>query len=163
MPVAMAQDSAEEEVLLKAAYLYNFAKFTRWPEDAMGEPGAPLSLCIAGGDDLADVLERLRGKLVKGRPLSIQTIKDGRALRGCQMLYVAVSEQQRYPDLVKSARGQPVLTVSELPGFSDSGGIIEIFREHERIRFIINLGVARRAGLEISPNLLKLAVQVDQE
>jgi len=79
------------------------------------------------------------------------------------MLYVAVSEQQRYPDLVKSARGQPVLTVSELPGFSDSGGIIEIFREHERIRFIINLGVARRAGLEISPNLLKLAVQVDQE
>ncbi|MDD4882548.1 MAG: YfiR family protein [Gallionellaceae bacterium] len=160
--VAMAQDSAEDELLLKAAFIYNFAKFTLWPEDAMGEAGTPFSLCIAGEDDLADALARLSGNQVKGRPLSILAVREARLPGRCQMLYVAASQQRGYPDLLRSLHGRPILTVSELPRFASSGGVIELYREHERVRFIINLGIARGAGLEISPSLLRLAAEVYQ-
>ena len=159
---AVAQDSAEEERLLKAAFIYNFAKFTLWPEDAMGEAGAPFSLCIAGEDDLVDALVRLGGSQVKGRPLRILSVKEARVPGRCQMLFVAASEQRSYSDLLRSLRGRAILTVSELPRFASSGGVIELYRDHERIRFVINLGIARAAGLEISPSLLRLAAEVNQ-
>jgi len=162
-PVAMAEDGSDDENLLKAAFIYNFALFTHWPENAPEEKGAPLSLCIAGEDDLAIALGRLRGKLVQGRPLTIQTLKDVRVPRNCHMLYVATSEKESYPNLVKAMRARPILTVSELPKFAHAGGVFELYRENGRIRFIINLGVARKAGLEISPKLLNLAVVISAE
>jgi hypothetical protein len=158
MPVAMADDSSDDENLLKAAFIYNFALFTHWPEIAPDAKGASLSLCIAGEDEVVDALVRLRGKTVKGRPLAIQTLKDVQgAAKSCHLLYVASTEKKNLANLMKLVRGEPVLTISELAKFAYSGGIIELYHENGRIRFIINLGVARKAGLEISPNLLKLA------
>ncbi len=159
----MAEADAEDGLVLKAAFIYNFAKFTHWPEKLPGEQGAPLSLCIAGEDDLADTLGRLKGRLVKGRQLHTQTFKGTQIPGNCHVLYVAASEQKRYRGLVKAVRGQAILTVSELPGFARTGGIVELTRAHGRIRFIINLGLAREAGLEISPRLLALAELVNQE
>jgi hypothetical protein len=159
--VALARDSAVEPQLIKAAFIYNFAKFTRWPERAI-EPGSTaLTLCIAGEDDLSEVLDRLGGKLVKGHSLSVQPYKPG--LRNCNMVYVAASEHKRLPELTKALSNQPVLTISELPGYARSGGIIELFRDDGRIRFIVNLASARTAGLEISPSLLSLATVIGQD
>jgi hypothetical protein len=164
MPVAMADDSSDDEDLLKAAFIYNFALFTHWPDNAPDAKSASLSLCIAGEDELVDALVRLRGKTVKGHPLAIQTLKDAPgAARSCQLLYVASTQKKNLANLMKQVRGQPTLTISELSQFASAGGIIELYRENGRIRFIINLGVAHKAGLEISPNLLKLATVLGAE
>lgn len=163
-PVAIAQESAGDEPLVKAAFIYNFAKFTRWPESALGEPGTPLSLCIAGTDELVPALEQLSGKTVKGHPVDLQALNSGLQVpRTCDILYVATSEQKRHIELVKSIRSQPILTVSELPRFAHAGGIIEFTRESGRIRFIINLDAARAAGLEIHPNLLRLGIKPPEQ
>lgn len=158
---ALAETPAGDDLLLKTAYVYNFAKFVRWPEGAPAGDSA-LSLCVAGSDDLADALVRLRGRLVRGRPLTVQYLNGGQVPRHCQMLYVAASVQPYLADLLQPVRGQPVLTISELPGFARSGGVIELYREGSRLRFIINLGVARAAGLEVQPGLLGLAVVIGQ-
>jgi hypothetical protein len=163
MPIAIAQGSTEDDALLKAAFVYNFAKFTLWPQSALGAQDTPLYLCVAGSDNLATALEQLGDKRVKGHPLSIQSIQGVRVPKNCQMLYVAASEQQQQPDFIKSVHGLPILTISELPEFAYKGGIIQLYREKERIRFIINQGAARNAGLEINPNLLSLAVVIGQE
>lgn len=157
--VAIARDTANDESLLKAAYIYNFAKFTRWPESALGAPGTPLSLCIAGSDELVDVLWKLSTKMIKGRPVILQTV-DGMPTSGnCHMLYVASSEHKTHLDIIHTVRNQPILTISELPRFSNAGGMIELYRKNERLRFFINADAARAAGLEISPSLLKLGVK----
>ena len=159
---AGARNGADEEQLIKAAFVYNFAKFTRWPEGSAEVADTPLTLCIAGDDELAGALGHLAGKIVKGRPLVVQDSKASPA-RHCQMLYVAASEQKRQVDLVRPLHRLPILTVSQLPGFVGAGGMVELFREEGRIRFIINLAATRAAGLEISPNLLNLAVVVGQD
>ncbi|MDD3529993.1 MAG: YfiR family protein [Gallionellaceae bacterium] len=160
-PAAQADVPAGDALLLKTAYVYNFAKFVRWPEGAPASANA-LSLCVAGTDELADALARLRGRLVRGRPLTVQYLNGGQVPKHCQMLYVAASAQARQAELLQSVRGQPVLTISELPGFARAGGVIELYREGTRLHFIINLGVARAAGLEIQPGLLGLAVVIGQ-
>jgi hypothetical protein len=158
MPAAHAQERAEQERLIKAAFVYNIAKFTRWPETPASN--APLTLCLAGEDTLIDALGQLRGKLVKGQPLAVQKLVGNQAPRHCNLLYVAASKQAGQLDLIKSAYGQPTLTISELPEFASAGGMVELYREDGRVRFIINLGSVRSAGLEVSPRLLNLAVVV---
>ncbi|MCW8919173.1 MAG: YfiR family protein [Gammaproteobacteria bacterium] len=151
----------QEERLLKAAFIYNFAKFTRWPRAVQEE--SPLTLCISGTDALVAELERLDGKRVGGAPLAIRLLQEGGDGSGCQLLYVAESERHRQAQILESLRGEPVLTVSCLSGFAPAGGVIELFREEGRVRFIINLRTARESGLELSSRLLRLGVVLGQQ
>jgi len=163
MPVASAQNVAGEEQLLKAVFIFNFAKFTRWPENVWQAQDAPLILCTAGEDALVDALDQLGGKSIQGHPVSMRRLADMPSAGRCHVLYVAGSEQKHVTDIIESVRREPVLTVSELPSFGRRGGIIELYREEERIRFIVNLNAANGAGLEFSSRLLNLAVVVNHD
>ena len=150
----MAASGPEDQHLIKVAYLYNFAKFTTWPEGAINDQ---LNLCVLGEDDLGETLGQLKGKTVKGRPIVVQALPGSRVPKHCHVLYVAASESQRLEGIFKEVRDRPVLTVGEQAKFAELGGIIELERQYARTRFVINLGVARGAGLEINPSLLALA------
>ena len=162
-PVAQAQGVAEEELLLKAAFIYNFAKFTRWPDNSWSDESQPLSLCTVGEDHLTAELERLSGRTIQGRTVALGPQQGSGGWENCQLLYIAHSEKSRYRTLIESLRGKPVLTVSDIHGFGRSGGTIELYRDGEKIRFLINLAVAREAGLEISSRLLSLAEVIGME
>ncbi len=160
---AIAQTNAKDESLLKAAFIYNFAKFTRWPDNTWQEKEAPLSLCTAGRDELIGGLEQLSGKKIKERHVTIVPLKGVQNPVNCHLLYIATSEKNRYKDILSAVQGKPVLTVSELPDFGHSGGIIELYREKDKTRFIINLDAAREAGLVISSRLLNLAEVINNK
>jgi hypothetical protein len=53
-----------------------------------------------------------------------------------------------------------VLTVSDLPEFTQRGGMVQFVSEGDRVRFEVNLATAERAGLILSSELLKVAVNV---
>ena len=163
LPVANAQHADDAERLLKAVFIYNFAKFTRWPEKSGEAEGNSLKMCTVGNDELVDALVQLGGKVIKGRPVTILSIDETQCPGCCHLLYIANSERERRMDLISSVRGEPVLTISETPGFVNAGGIIELYHEQGRVRFIINLAAARSAGLEFSSRLLNLAVVVNRE
>ncbi len=162
-PVVLAQDTAQEERLLKAAFIYNFAKFTRWPAGTWADEQAHINLCLAGTDELIVELERLEGKTVKGRPLTITRWDEGGEAPSCHIVYVATSERERYQQVTETMRDKAVLMVSRIPDFAQSGGTIELFRKEGRVRFIINLDAARHSRLEISSRLLNLAEIVGQK
>lgn len=161
--IAGAQTTTEDERLIKAAFVYNFAKFTRWPENTWAEQSAPLHLCTVGEDELVDELRRLGGQTIQAHPVIIRSLAKAQNPEACHLLYVATSEQKRYKNILKTLRGRPVLTVSEVRHFSRSGGMIELYREQGKTRFIINLRTAREAGLELSARLLSLAVVINEE
>ena len=160
---ALANDRLNDESLLKAAFIFNFAQFTDWPDRAPSVKEETLSLCIAGNDALAQALSGLKGKIIKDRVLVIEKIDQYSSSRHCNLLYIASSEAPTQSAWLKSIAEHPVLSVSELPGFAGNGGIFELYRDRSRVRFIVNLAVARQAGLKISPNLLKLATIVGSE
>lgn len=157
LQAARPLDAAEDEQLLKAVFIYNFAKFTHWPEGTWATAEAPLILCIAGSDELAVALGRLAGEPIAGRSLAVRDYPADGTGEGCNQLYVAASEHKDFVGLLQRAAAHPVLTISQIRGFADRGGMIQLYHDQNRIRFKINLAAVRSSGLDLGARLLDLA------
>jgi YfiR/HmsC-like len=155
------QSSRISEDQVKAAFLYNFAKFVQWPEDSFSSPDSPLRMCTFGGTSLGPALEELaQGKIVAGRRVQVQKPRSLQQARSCQVLFIGYQELPRLQEVLAAVRGASVLVVSESPGFAAHGAMIEFVRESDRLRFEINAKAARDARMNISAKLLSLAKNV---
>jgi hypothetical protein len=153
--------AAIDEYQMKAAFVYNFAKFVEWPADAFNGAGAPLSICILGrnpfGRSLVDTIE---GQAVNGRKLVVVEISDAKQASRCQVVFVSASEQKRLRATLADLSVASTLTIGDVEGFGEAGGIIHLVLEDGRVRFRINEKVAERQRLRISSKLLSLAAEV---
>ncbi|MFB3149051.1 MAG: YfiR family protein [Alphaproteobacteria bacterium] len=148
--------SASREYRIKAAFLYNFAKFTVWPAETFADAKAPLRLCVLGDDPFHGALAVLEGRTVKNRPIVAGRLSSRDPLGQCHLLFVSASEHGRLGTILKSLRGMPVLVVGDTPGFARSGGIIRLEIVGNKVRFEINVGAAQHAKLKIDSRLLRL-------
>ncbi|MES9939209.1 MAG: YfiR family protein [Candidatus Thiodiazotropha sp. 6PLUC2] len=161
---AEAQDEVQNISLLKAVFIYNFAKFTRWPEGQPGGPQNQIILCAIGRDNLSDNLNALDGKALRGRTIKIEYFSEKRnSLKSCNVLYLAHSTPQKTQHILELIRSNSILTISEMPNFINLGGMIKLQTQNDKIRFTINLMATRAAGLEISARLLNLATVINEE
>jgi hypothetical protein len=139
------------EYRVKAAYLFNFAKFVEWPRDAAA---GPLVICAAGRNVFGDVLdETLRGETINGRAVVARVILEPDP--GCHIVFVPRGAMAAA--YVRAAQAAPILTVGESPDFIGLGGIANFILEGANVRFEMNPAAADRAGLRISSRLLRLA------
>ncbi|HUF47428.1 MAG TPA: YfiR family protein [Vicinamibacterales bacterium] len=161
MAPALAQEpESTSDSALKAAFLFNFAKFTEWPALP---PGQPLVLCVVGDQRIADALaEIVRGKTIGDRGLHVPDTTD-LSPEACHVLFVSRSEARALKGIVDALKTRPILTVSDGKGFAQSGGIVEFVIERDQMRFIANPKAATRAGLKLSSRLLGLARIVDED
>ncbi|GAB6039665.1 YfiR family protein [Endothiovibrio diazotrophicus] len=156
---ARAADPSDEANLLKAAFVYNFAKYVHWPERSTRS--GTLHLCLIGHDEIFSSLRRLQGERVHGADVEILPLPDDEPSDECDILFVGVSEQPRLQQRLQAVGDRPMLTISDIPHFAERGGVISLFHEEKKIRFAVNLHAARAAGLRISSRLLNLARIVD--
>ena len=155
-PRARSQSVAEYSV--KLATLYNIAKFVEWPADAFPDPDAPLVICVVGADPFeAEYKEELRKRSAGGRPIDLKSIRSTDDLRACHMAFLSAAERSRVPSIVAGLEGSSTLTVSEIEGFAERGGIINLIVEAKKLHIEINLGAAKQNRLAISARLLQLA------
>ena len=155
-PWASAQDVTEPA--LKAAFIYNFAKFTEWPADVMPRAAEPFVMCVLGDAAVGDALERLvKGRSLAGHSMAVSHVAPAGPQSPCHVLYVSGVTANQAGQLVARHRDVPVLTISDVEGFTDVGGIAQFFFEQGQLRFTIQAGSAKRAHLQISSNLLALA------
>lgn len=158
-----AWGSEFDEYAVKAAYLYNFAKFVEWPPETFATADAPLRICVAGDNPFGDALASLSDKKVANHPVEVRAIPATVNLNPCHIVFISRSEQRRFKALLTKLDRLPILTVSDMGGFALDGGMIGLIEADQRIRFDINLAVTRQANLKLSSQLLKLANIVEQE
>lgn len=152
---AGAATDAASDVAVKAALLFNFAKFAEWPLLAAG---APIDVCISGDDAIAAaVVEIVHGQKLNGHALDVVRPLDSTTWKTCEVLFIAAADTRKSAAGLDAIRTQPVLTVGDGKGFANSGGIVETYLENGRMRFAINLDAVERAGLHLSSRLLGLA------
>jgi hypothetical protein len=154
---ADAQGSVTDEYQVKAAFLYNFAKFVEWPS---GTPGSssPIAICVLGQNPFGRVLEdTVSGKTVDGKTFVVRRISEVKAAALCQILFVSSSERIRYGAILTELRTGHVLTVGESDGFIEEGGIINLKLDSGKVQIQINTNAAEQAGVRISSKLLSLA------
>lgn len=142
---------------LKAAFLFNFAKFAEWPLDALPAE-RKLMLCVVNDPRFAFTLkETVRGHAIDGHELAVASIALDDPLGSCHVAYLAGIDVREMGRLLDSLRGAPILSVSDVDSFAESGGVAQFFVEGGRMRFVVNVKSAERARLRLSSKLLALA------
>ena len=156
---AAAESSAGVgEYQVKAAFLYNFTKFTDWPPRAFASTNVPIVIGIVGEDPFGQTLDDLvRGEVVRGRPLVVKRLRADEDLRSCHVLFISRSEKERLPALLSQLRGFPVLTVGDFNDFAQQGGMVNLLLVNKTVKMEINQAAAEEVGLQMSSKLLKLA------
>ena len=150
-------ESEFHEYQVKAAFLYNFAKFVEWTPGTFKDASTPIRICTIGSDPFGKYLDELRDKNVGARTLEIVRLKGKGELEKCQILFISASEKQNISEILRIVQKKPILTVGEMQGFAQSGGIINLVTIGRKVSLEINLDASQRSGLKISSQLLKLA------
>jgi len=154
---ARADETAE--YTLKAAFLYNFALFTTWPERSVDN----FNLCIYGKDPFNQDFDSLmKKKNINDRKVIIHRINTIDHLNQCQLVFISRSAIGNLTNVIDSLKDKPVLTVADSPGVSEQGVVLNMNVKDDKITFEANLTTAKKAGLNLSSQLLRLATQVQQ-
>jgi hypothetical protein len=147
------------EYRLKAAFVLRFPQFVEWPRAVLDRRPA-IDVCVLRpspfGTALAQLLE---GQNVAGRPFRLHEITQPVQVDDCLVLFASADAPGRSA-ILRRAATQPLLTIGDTPGFLDEGGIVSLRVVGTHIRFEISDVAARRAGLRLSSQLLRLALDV---
>jgi YfiR/HmsC-like len=159
-PGLCEQTSRPSEYQVKTAYLYNFARFVWWPQAATGSNDS-FPICVLGQDPFGRALDAgLAGQTVDRRKVVVRRISNASEAAGCHVLFISASEDGRLKTILAALDKEPILTVSDMPQFSERGGMIQFVLEGDRVRFEVNLPAAEDAGLTLSSELLRVAAAI---
>lgn len=157
---ALGQGSKPTEYQVKAVYIYNFSRFVEWPS----KPGQVVDgfiICVLGQDPFGQSLNNtLANVTIAGKKVAVKRISAPQEAENCRVLFISGSEEKRLKQILEVLNGASVLTVSDMPEFTERGGMMQFVWDGDRVRFEVNLATAEHAGLSLSSELLKVAVNV---
>ena len=156
--VARAESPAPTMHQVQAAFLFNFAKFVTWPDDAFQRSENSLIIGVLGEDPFGAVLEEtVRDKTVMGKKLAVKRFARIQDAVNSHILFLSSSEESQLLPLLKVLEKATVLTVSDMEQFAERGGMVAFTVEDQKVRFNVNVEAVERAGLKMGSQLLKLA------
>lgn len=149
-----------EENEIKAAFIYNFLKFVEWPAASFSENDSKLKICLLEECDLCEKVNLIDGKMAAQRLIVVQQHSKKSNFNECNVLIICSEDEEVVRKHLQRVVNQPVLTIGVGKNFARLGGVIGLFTVAGKVRFSINLKEAEASGLQISSQLLKLAVEV---
>jgi hypothetical protein len=156
--VAGAESPAPTMHQVEAAFLFNFAKFVTWPDDAFQRSGSALIIGVLGEDPFGTVLEEtIRDKTVMGKKLAVKRFVRIHDAMNIHILFLSSSEESQLLPMLKALEKTTVLTVSDMDQFAERGGMVAFTVEDQKVHFNVNVDAVERAGLKMGSQLLKLA------
>ncbi len=155
---ALQAQPRPSEYQVKAAYLFNFGRFVRWPA---GAPPERFTICVLGRDPFGAELDAaVAGVTIDGQRAVARRLDSPQDVGGCRVVFISASEDNQLSQVLETLGRSPVLTVSDMPQFTTRGGMIQFVADANRVRFEVNLTTAESAGLMFSSELLKVAVAI---
>jgi hypothetical protein len=156
--LASPQGAALEEYQVKAAFLFNFAKFVQWPPGSLQSPSDPVNICVFGKDPFDRALENtVANHSIDGHPVIVRPISGAKQVLGCHILFIGAAETSRAAALLKEIGIAGILSVGDSNAPSHNGAVINFRNEGGKVRFEIDVQAAERQNLHISSRLLSLA------
>ena len=161
--IPSAHTQTPSEYAVKAAFVFNFAKFVEWPATAFRNNQSPVTICVVGEDPFGKMLDdTIKGQTVGSRGYAVRRVAQIPRDDSCQIAFLGASEKGRAEQTLGAIKGLPILTVGDRDDMAETGNMIAFLIEENRVRFEINLDIAELAGLKISSRLLKLAKTVHE-
>lgn len=150
-----------EEYQIKAAFLYNFARFVEFPKQSLAPEDKEIVIGIIGDDPFGRILDdTVAGKKVDNRSFVVKRFKSFDEIKSCHVLFISSSEQGNIAEILKKLDALGILAVSDFASLPNDGVMINFVVKSNRVKFEINLNAANKAGIKISSKLLNLAISV---
>jgi len=147
--------------VVKAVYLLNFGRFATWPPIADVTNPTSFTVCVLGSDPLGPTLDStVKGETINGRRVVVKRWETLPNQSGCRILFIGSTEGARLNELLPVLTREAVLTVSDMPRFTERGGMIQFVLEGNKVRFRVNAAAVDQAGLALSSELLRVATSV---
>lgn len=158
LPVFSQTNSLSQEDRIKAAFLYKFCHYIKWPENALGHANEPINITVVGASDIAHELQRVtRGRNINGRSITVEIYTPETIPKQPHLLFIGGMAAEHQPDWLNTLKYQPVLVVTESPNGLDQGSGINFLVDGVRIRFDISLPAIQSHQLQVSSQLLSVA------
>ncbi len=160
-----AGSAGSNEHQRNALYLYNFLLFVDWPDTPV-EDKEIIRVAIAGdGPMLTEFSNLLPKKPGQRRDIVVtRTASVEELVLPCHVLFIGRSQCRMAPRYIEKVQGRPVLTISDIPNFTNMGGMVwfkgtpsEEGKGEPPKRFEINLSAVERSGIRIRSRLLRLS------
>lgn len=157
--IPFSHANATKEETVKAAILYNLARFSEWKSTSLEEENNRFWICATSHDPMIDALNTLEGKLIEGNKVTINILHEpSDNVSNCRILYLSKKVEEKYDLNALTEKG--ILTVGERHEFLSKGGGIAIIRKDNKLGFSINKTVMLKANVIPSSKILKLARDV---
>ena len=145
------------EYRIKAAFIYNFARFTEWQDDS-----SELKICIYGKDPFESNIDGLNGKKAGEKTIRIVRTQLIDEVSTCHIAFLNIKPPERhlFEKALNKIKNAKVLTIADADNVVNFGVMIGLLITDDKVGFEINHTVAKSSGLEISSKLLKLAKEV---
>ncbi len=146
------------EYTVKAAFIYNFARFTQWPDES-----DELLICVYGRDPFGDSIDTLSGKQVQDRTIKVIKTKLIEEVKSCHIVFLNIipPERRLFAGALQAIKGSHVLTIADAKNVVDFGVMIGLKFDNDKIAFDVNHTIAKASDIEISAKLLRLAQEVN--
>ncbi len=145
---------------LRAAFIINFARFTTWPVGANLSPEAEIHFCFFKAANILHIIDTSKTATIKGNVIAAKSIANRSNLADCHLIYIGEAAPYEITKILQATNKLPILSVSNLPGFATSGGMIELYQTDNTLKFSINMQSAEQSKLVFSSQLLKAAESV---
>jgi hypothetical protein len=153
-----ANSAISLEHKVKAAYVFKLLKFIEWQENQEPLPGNNINICIIGSDPVLEAVRLLDSKKAKGRTINVTQKGSLDNMKTCQIVFIARSEKNNIDNILKKLKSRNYLTISDIQGFSSSGGMIELATIDNKVKLIINRSHVNESNLSLSSKLLNIAI-----
>ena len=156
-------NSDSQEYLIKAGFLYKFLFFVEWPTEVIMKSSDSITIGILGRDPFGDAFEPIEGDIIHNRNIVIKHFEKNVSadyLKQCNLIFISSSIKDNTETILQSIKEYPVLTISEVAGFVDQGGMVNFIMKENRVRFEINREAAERVGIKFRSKLLRVAERV---
>lgn len=157
-PAEARSAQSVSEYKIKAAFLYNFLRYTTWPEGALGKEGKPIELVVVGKNPFGTSLDStFDKKKVHGRPVHIRYLSKMPKEPSGHLVFATGLSRAEEDQLLKAFKGKPTMLIGDSKGYAERGSCANFYIKDSKVRFQVNPDEVKRNGLEISSQLLKLA------
>jgi hypothetical protein len=155
---AYEDSTTPPEYAVKAAFIYNFAKYIQWPAASASEAKKPFVIGIIGKDPFGQAIDdAMRGLSMQDRTVVVRRLTGIDDVTACSILFISSTEKNNLQRILDVLRKAPVLTVGDMDQFAERGGMINLTTEENRVRFEINVEAIERVGMKPGSHLLRLA------
>lgn len=159
-PAAPLLAQNDQEYLVKAAFIYKFVLFAEWPGDKAVGHRSSLDICVIGDSPLLKTASVFKQASNSKLTLTLMQEKNAAAAAHCHIVFIGDIEERRLPEVLSAFKGKPILTVSDINGFADNGGMIGFVMRDDKVKLIVNTKATAEAGLRIDAQLLEVALKV---